>query len=61
MTRETLIASIQKGGMEVRVVEVPNLTGYRFDAVDESSLPLAVECALLQTRKGSGEINRLMR
>lgn len=54
------IATITEGNRSVQVMSVEGLIGYEFDAVGVESLDLAVELALLQTRKGIGMIDRMM-
>lgn len=48
---EKLVTTINHDNQSVEVVKIDGLIGYRFDAVDKESLPLAVELALLQTQK----------
>lgn len=54
------IATIVRGNQSVRVVSVEGMTGYEFDAAGKESLPLAVDLALLQTREGISEIDRII-
>ncbi len=59
---EKIVGVINRGEMETKIVEILECPqfGYRFDAMGKESLPLAVDLAILQSRKGSSEIDKLI-
>lgn len=59
--KEDIMAVLERGGMRVEVVKEEGMVGYRFDAVDEESLPLAAELAVLQTQRGIPYIDGIIR
>ena len=60
--KEQFVGTLKRGDMEVKVVELPECPtfGYRFDAVGEDSLSLAVDMAILQTRQGKQRIDKML-
>ena len=60
--KEQLVGTLKQRDMKVNVVELPDCPsfGYRFDAVGDNSLSLAVDMAFLQTRRGRQAIDKLL-
>jgi len=60
MKNRELVGTISHGGQSVEVSRVEGMTGYSFDAVGESSLPLAAELAVSHTQKGKSYIDKIL-
>lgn len=56
-----LVGTISLRNRTVEVMQVEGMMGYGFDAVNESSLPLAVELAVLHAQKGQPFIDNILR
>lgn len=48
---ERIVETVRAGNMQVAVVQIDGVPGYRFDAIGEESLPLAIALAHRQAQE----------
>ena len=61
MYKRSKVGTIGKGTMKVEVNKVVGLKGYEYLAIGEKSIPLAVDLALLEQKRGSQAIEDIFK